>query len=607
MRLICVIIGVIFFQTVSAQREEILKLPENIKPKDRIAFALYTVHENTVKITAQFYPIHNMEPFEAILEIKENGKWMVKKTSDILYPGYTAHFRIDNWDDTKDQQYRVVHNRKAFFDGIIKKNPKNKENFVMASFSCMSIYPKHGGQESTDDIVENLKKLNPDLLFFAGDQVYDHSQHYLYWLEFGRRFRDVMRNTPTITIPDDHDIGQANIWGAGGKKATARNGMSGGYYMPVAYVNEVQRAQTWHLPDAYDPTPIERGITVYYTDLKWGGMSFAILEDRKFKSGLEGVIEQVGPQLDAVLIPGVDPKQFDVEGATLLGERQLKFLEDWTTDWKDASMKSVLSQTIFTYASTYSGVYGKQVYADFDTNGWPQTGRNKALAVIRKSFSTMVAGDQHLGSVIRHGIDDWGDAGYSFATPAVASYWVRWWEPKQPAIKSIKGKPSYCGDYLDGFDNKITMLAAANPISADKSSKTELLNSRGAGWGIVRYNKKERTTTFECWERNVDVTAPDSKPYEGWPITVNQLDNFNIKKGYQLPKLTISKENQVVTIRKSSDRAVISSIRIKGISIQPKVLTEGNYTVEIGEGDNKQLFYNVKALKKNKNKLAVSL
>ena len=49
----------------------------------------------------------------------------------------------------------------------------------------------------------------------------------------------------------------------------------------------VQRCQTWHLPDPYDATPIERGIGVYYTRLRVGGIDFAILEDRKFKSGPE--------------------------------------------------------------------------------------------------------------------------------------------------------------------------------------------------------------------------------------------------------------------------------------------------------------------------------
>ncbi len=35
----------------------------------------------------------------------------------------------------------------------------------------------------------------------------------------------------------------------------------------------VQRVQTSHLPDPFDPTPVLQGIGVYYTDLQWGGVS----------------------------------------------------------------------------------------------------------------------------------------------------------------------------------------------------------------------------------------------------------------------------------------------------------------------------------------------
>ena len=45
------------------------------------------------------------------------------------------------------------------------------------------------------------------LLFFAGDQTYRHTEHTAGWIEFGLQFRDVIRDRPTITIPDDHDVG----------------------------------------------------------------------------------------------------------------------------------------------------------------------------------------------------------------------------------------------------------------------------------------------------------------------------------------------------------------------------------------------------------------
>ncbi|NIP28442.1 MAG: hypothetical protein GWN67_27585, partial [Phycisphaerae bacterium] len=91
----------------------------------------------------------------------------------------------------------------------------------------------------------------------------------------------------------------------------------GGYAAPVKYVKMVERAQTSHLPDPYDPTPIERGIGVYYTALTVGRVSFAIIEDRKFKSGPQGLVPQQGPRPDHIINPDYDPKSVDVPGAEL--------------------------------------------------------------------------------------------------------------------------------------------------------------------------------------------------------------------------------------------------------------------------------------------------
>ncbi|WP_040396338.1 metallophosphoesterase family protein [Aquimarina agarilytica] len=597
--LLLFIIYVIFFQ-INAQNETwLFKLPDSIPPKDRICFALYTVHENTLKLTAQFYPIKNYEPFEASLQLKENGKWVDKATTKIIYPGYTAPFRIDNWDDTKAYEYRVTHNNTAFYEGTIQKNPIQKDEIVLAAFTCNSIYPKYGGDIERKDIVENMKKLKPDVLFFSGDQVYDHSEHYLYWLKFGRDFGDIIKNTPTICLPDDHDVGQANLWGAGGKKGKARNGESGGYYMPVEYVKEVERAQTSHLPDPYDPTPIEQGIGVYYTDLKWGGISFAILEDRKFKTGLEGYVKDETTYFPKVTDANIDNKPFNVNGATLLGERQLKFLEDWTTDWENAEIKTVLSQTIFAMGNTHSGKYDKPIGLDFDTNGWPQAKRDKALSVIRKSFSCMIAGDQHLGTVIQHGIDDWNDAGYSFCTPSIANFWLRWWSPEKAGANRKKGAPEYTGEFLDGFQNKITMQATANPTIQHKKASGGKLTTTAAGFGVIRYHKNKREITFECWPRNVDITNSTSKQYKGWPITISQFDNYKIDNGYKLPLFKTSKNNQVITVLNETND-VVSSVRIKGSTYQPKTHKKGTYKIVIGEGNTTKEFTFPSLLKNKK-------
>ena len=211
----------------------------------------------------------------------------------------------------------------------------------------------------------------------------------------------------------------------------------------------------------------------------------------------------------------------------------------------------------------------------------------------------MVAGDQHLGSVVKHGVDDFGDAGYSFCTPAIANFWLRWWDPKKAGTNQEKNAPKYTGDFLDGFQNKMTVKAVGNPTLPEIKEGGKL-STRAAGYGIVRYHKKTRAITFECWGRNVNITDAKSKQYPGWPITIQQSDNYTIKNGYELPRLTISKPDQVVTIHNSETNELISSLRIKGSKYQAKVPKEGLYTITIGEGKNIRTLQNIKAKKRNK-------
>lgn len=65
---------------------------------------------------------------------------------------------------------------------------------------------------------------------------------------------------------------------------------SGGYIQEPAWINTVQRTQVSHLPVPYDARAIDRGIGVYFTELHYGGVSFAILEDRKWKSAPKSVL-----------------------------------------------------------------------------------------------------------------------------------------------------------------------------------------------------------------------------------------------------------------------------------------------------------------------------
>jgi len=150
---------------------------------------------------------------------------------------------------------------------------------------------------------KNVTIHDPDLLFFSGDQIYEANGGYWFtreplktacldylrkWYMFGWAFRDLMRRRPSVTIPDDHDVYQANLWGASGRKTDKDD--KGGYLKQPEFVNMVERTQSSHLPEPYDRKPVEQNIEVYYTSLNYGRISFAIIEGRKFKSGPNGIV-----------------------------------------------------------------------------------------------------------------------------------------------------------------------------------------------------------------------------------------------------------------------------------------------------------------------------
>jgi hypothetical protein len=547
-------------------------------PRDEVlVFALYTHDSGVLKLTAQLFPLKPGEPREVRLEFQRYGKWTEAAKSPVVYPGWSAHFRIEPWDGTEDVPYRVRHGERAVFEGLIRRDPRDKPVIKVANMSCNS----NRTTGLRPEIIDNLKTQDPDLLFFGGDQSYRHTEHTAGWIEFGLQFRDVIRDRPTITIPDDHDVGHPNLWGENGKRSLRKDNSDGGYFYPVEYVNMVQRQQTWHLPDPVDPAPVERGITVYFTRLRVGGVDFAIIEDRKFKSGPDGKIPPQGPRPDHITDATYDPKTVDLPGLELLGRRQLRFLRSWGQDWTGAEMKAVLSQTAFCGAVHMHGKRDGRLLADLDCNGWPQTGRNRALEEIRRAWAVHLCGDQHLAVVVKHGIAEWDDGPYGFTSPAlVNTIYGRWWHPldEKPGPNPVPGSPlPWTGEFRDGLGNRISMLAYANPTDIQDERQ------RGDGYGLVRFDKRTRRITFECWPRFANAIDGDKAQFPGWPITVAMSDNDGRKPVAWLPELVFEGgENAVVQVIDETTGAIVYTVRALGSRFQPRVYAPGKYTVRIG-------------------------
>lgn len=541
-----------------------------------VAFALYTHDAGVLKLTAQLYPLKPGEPREARLEFQRDGRWQEAAKVPVVFPGWSAHFRIEKWDGNQTVAYRVRHGESATFEGVIRRDPFEKRELVVASLSCNS--SRTTGLRP--EIVEHLRAQNPDLLFFSGDQTYRHTEHTAGWIEFGLQFRDVMRDRPTVAIPDDHDVGHPNLWGENGKLTKRQDGSDGGYFYPVDYVNMVQRQQTWHLPDPVDPSPVDRGITVYYTRLRVGGIDFAILEDRKFKTGPQGKIPQMGPRPDHFNSPDFNPESIDRPGLELLGERQLRFMRAWGQDWTGAEMKAVLSQTAFCGAVHLHGPKMDRLLADLDCNGWPQSGRNRALEEIRRAWAPHLCGDQHLAVVVKHGISTHGDGPYAFTSPAlVNTIYGRWWHPldEKPGANPVAGSSlPWTGNYLDGLGNRITMLAYANPPNIQDERQ------RADGYGIARFDRQTRRITFECWPRFPGADGRREQ-FPGWPISFAMEENDGRTPAGWLPQLNFKgTPNPVVQVIEEATGEILYTVRVQGDRFRPRVYRNGPHTVKVG-------------------------
>ena len=569
-----------------------------------ILWAQHTLSRGVLKMTAQMPPLGRGDEQAVELQIRENGAWKSLGDTQIDTLARTASFRIADWPVQNDVLYRLVYRllrpdgsrEPRYWTGTVRREPTAKETLVVAAFT---------GNKDTgfpnSDIVRNVGFDDPDVLFFSGDQIYEDVAGYgiqrlpvetaaldylRKWYLLGWAFGDLMRDRVTVHMPDDHDVYQGNIWGAGGRRRPLSEHERGGYAMPPEWVNAVQRTQTAHLPDPYDPRPIEQGIGVYFTELNYGRVSFAIVEDRKFKSGPKGLVPPTGGRPDHVTDPDFDPRAYDAPGAKLLGARQLAFLRDWAADWHSAVFKVSLTQSIFANAATTHGANKMRLVADLDSNGWPQSARNRALAELRKGFAFMIGGDQHLPSIIHHGIDEFGDAGYSFCVPSIAAGYPRAYEPDAPARNRPPGAPAYAGERFDGLGNRMTIYAVANPEKRQRKTPLELLHDKASGYGLVRFNKKTRRITIECRRLLVDPSQPPQETqFAGWPRTIAQTDNYGRKAAGYLPEIRVQgMRGPVVQVIDEANGEIVYTLRIAGDRFRPKIFRRrGAYTVRVGE------------------------
>ena len=506
---------------------------------------LHSLTGSTLKLSAQFMPLGEGDPVQARLQFRmpSTDKWTTLGTSKIE-DGYSALFRSDDWDSKKDYEFRVTFagSDETLWSGTIKKDPKKSKDLVAALYSCISSTANslEGGnnvskipQERTlgrftpenfyfphNELRTNTLAHDPDILLVCGDQYYEGNPirlsrtneetrkiDTLYrWYLWYWSFREITRDIPTIMLLDDHDVLHGNIWGHAGRAAPNNSQNHGGFAFGIDLAHMVHRVQASHNPDAFDSTPVLNDIPVMYGAFLYGGVSIAVIEDRKWKT-----TPMFGDNLD-------------VHVAELLGERQEKFLSEWK-NMHPGAPKMLVTASVWGCPQTSPD--GSPV-VDFDSNGYPPLPRRRAVQLVKDAGAVMVAGDQHLATVVRHGIDDFEDGPIQFSGPAGGAYWQRWFDPIEPLPNGRKGVKE-SGDFIDGFGNKMNIKAVGNPkltfaefrkyrktrgqAVRDPALKTE-------GYGIIRVSHSEKSFSFESWEKSEDVSQSGAKQMPGWPYKV---------------------------------------------------------------------------------------
>ena len=196
-----------------------------------ILFTMQTLSRQTLKLTAQMAPVGNVSR-TVYLEIEEGGVWKRIAESTMDPDARTATFKVEAWDDSRDIPYRVnypVGETDHTYEGVVRKDPHLKESIVVAAFTGNNDlgFP-HA------DVVRNVSSHSPDFLAYTGDNIYERVGEYgiqrepvdaaildylRKWYIFGWEYGDLLKDIPAVALPDDHDVYQGNVWGAGGRHA----------------------------------------------------------------------------------------------------------------------------------------------------------------------------------------------------------------------------------------------------------------------------------------------------------------------------------------------------------------------------------------------------
>src|SRR5690606_9278272 len=100
-----------------------------------------------------------------------------------------------------------------------------------------------------------------------------------------------------------------------------RRDARGGFVQSVKMINVVHSTQCAHLPEAFHPAALASGISTWYTQVKYGRVSFAVISDRFFKSGPQMIRKGEG-RIDHIFLRP-EPDELESPELTMIGDPQM--------------------------------------------------------------------------------------------------------------------------------------------------------------------------------------------------------------------------------------------------------------------------------------------
>lgn len=472
-------------------------------------------NDGTLCLLAQAAPFGRSEKLQAELHLP--GREPQFATLDPV--SRSARFRVIRMGGAAEIPYEVKLAGDSFKGIIRPASPGRPVKIASLTGDDGTGFPHTG-------LVQAVRDQKPDLVTFLGGQVdeatggygqvFDHRPGDRVVVCYLRKFalhgwiwRDLLRDTPSITLPGERDVFHRKLWGANGKQSDITRGYgvlaedSGGYKMSVEFVNAVHRSQTGNLPDPADPAPCASGISVYFTRFAWGPLDLVLLADQQFKSAPKAL-------LPAAKIEDGWPRANDWNPATdaavdesdLLGLRQEAFLDRWVrSPAKGAKFRVALSQNPFLALRTLPAAVKSDAEPlgddtatdapkpDFAANAWPPQPRAKALKLLADAKAIHLSGGRAPAATGRYQLDA-GKPGPWWATsaPTTTVPGVRW----QPASEDTRA---------DAFGHSFDLSAVANAATG------YLLTTWDPASGKVRVENRS--------------AAADSPPFPGWPLTLD--------------------------------------------------------------------------------------